>query len=84
VRPSATEYKRAFLEKKGLTAAEIGEAFRRVPEPPAGYAAPPEAAQQQQQQLAPVQYAPPPPPPPPPAMSWSQARAWALRSVAPP
>jgi hypothetical protein len=78
VRPSATEYKRAFLEKKGLTAAEISEAFRRVPEPPPG--APAEHAPPPSQQQ--LMYAPPPPPPPPPpSLSWSQARAL-LRSGA--
>jgi hypothetical protein len=74
VRPSAAEYKRAFLEKKGLTAAEIAEAFRRVPEPPPGSAPPP--AEYAPAPPAPAQYAPPQPPPPPPrpALSWSQAR----------
>lgn len=32
VRESTTAIKRSFLERKGLTAAEIDEAFRRVPE----------------------------------------------------
>eukprot|EP00951_Prasinocladus_malaysianus_P004688 scaffold33057_cov38-Prasinocladus_malaysianus.AAC.1 len=31
VRSSTDSAKRTFLEKKGLTAAEINEAFRRVP-----------------------------------------------------
>jgi hypothetical protein len=35
VRGSAVSTKRSFLEKKGLTAAEIDEAFKRVPEAPA-------------------------------------------------
>lgn len=35
VRGSAVSAKRSFLEKKGLTAAEIDEAFKRVPEAPA-------------------------------------------------
>ncbi|KAG2490990.1 hypothetical protein HYH03_010662 [Edaphochlamys debaryana] len=48
--------KRSFLERKGLTAAEIDEAFRRVPEAPAAAAAPAAPA-------APV-YAPPPAPAP--------------------
>jgi len=71
VRPSAVEYKRAFLEKKGLTAAEISEAFRRVPEPPPGSAPAPADYAPPQQPVAP--YAPPPPPPPP-GLSWPQAR----------
>lgn len=39
VRGSAVSAKRSFLEKKGLTAAEIDEAFKRVPESPATPAA---------------------------------------------
>ncbi|KFM23043.1 Peroxisomal membrane protein PEX14 [Auxenochlorella protothecoides] len=35
VRSSAVEQKRQFLQRKGLTDAEIEEAFRRVPEAPA-------------------------------------------------
>lgn len=31
VRGSPVKYRRSFLEKKGLTAEEIDEAFRRVP-----------------------------------------------------
>ena len=72
VRPSASEYMRAFLETKGLTAAEIAEAFRRVPEPPPGSAPPPPEYAPPPPPM--VQYAPPPPPPPRPALSWSQAR----------
>lgn len=34
VRSSPAASKRSFLEKKGLTAAEIDEAFRRVPDTP--------------------------------------------------
>ena len=39
VRGSSETAKRAFLEKKGLTAAEIDEAFKRVPPEPAPAAA---------------------------------------------
>jgi hypothetical protein len=35
VRSSAVSSKREFLQRKGLTEAEIAEAFRRVPEAPA-------------------------------------------------
>jgi hypothetical protein len=52
--PAAT--KRSFLERKGLTAAEIDEAFRRVPEDAFTSSAPPQqqapAAAQQPQQYA--------------------------------
>ncbi|KAM3399244.1 hypothetical protein ACQJBY_004565 [Aegilops geniculata] len=34
VRGSAVVYRRSFLQNKGLTADEIDEAFRRVPDPP--------------------------------------------------
>jgi hypothetical protein len=40
VRESPTATKRSFLERKGLTAAEIDEAFRRVPEPTTSTATP--------------------------------------------
>ncbi|KXZ54628.1 hypothetical protein GPECTOR_4g693 [Gonium pectorale] len=43
-----TSSKRSFLERKGLTAAEIEEAFRRVPEAPAAPAPAPAAALVQQ------------------------------------
>ena len=36
VRSSSAASKREFLQKKGLTQAEIEEAFRRVPQPPPG------------------------------------------------
>eukprot|EP00897_Mesotaenium_endlicherianum_P006573 jgi/Mesen1/5944/ME000301S05072 len=35
VKGSPVKYRRSFLERKGLTADEIDEAFRRVPAPPA-------------------------------------------------
>ena len=59
VRGSPLATRRAFLEKKGLTQAEIDEALRRAPDvapapPPAPYPPPPQLA------------APPPPPPPQP------------------
>lgn len=46
MRSSSAESKRAFLQKKGLTAAEIDEAFKRVPaeEPPSPPAYDPQAA----------------------------------------
>lgn len=44
VRSSAEASKRAFLERKGLTAAEIEEAFQRVPQEPAAPAAAPAPA----------------------------------------
>ncbi|GFR48938.1 hypothetical protein Agub_g10945 [Astrephomene gubernaculifera] len=61
-----TASKRSFLERKGLTAAEIDEAFRRVPEAPAAPPAPapataPAAAPAAQQ---PTSYAPQPGAPP--------------------
>jgi hypothetical protein len=40
VRGSPVSAKRSFLDKKGLTSAEIDEAFKRVPEAPAAAAAP--------------------------------------------
>lgn len=39
VKGSPVKYRRSFLEKKGLTADEIDEAFRRVPDAPTGDAA---------------------------------------------
>eukprot|EP00271_Cylindrocystis_brebissonii_P000798 TRINITY_DN1099_c1_g1_i2.p1 TRINITY_DN1099_c1_g1~~TRINITY_DN1099_c1_g1_i2.p1 ORF type:complete len:1081 (+),score=340.67 TRINITY_DN1099_c1_g1_i2:235-3477(+) len=36
VKGSPVKYRRSFLESKGLTADEIDEAFRRVPDPPSG------------------------------------------------
>ncbi|KAK3141021.1 hypothetical protein QOZ80_5AG0409020 [Eleusine coracana subsp. coracana] len=47
VRGSAVVYRRSFLEKKGLTAQEIDEAFRRVPDPQPSVTA--TTSQQQQQ-----------------------------------
>ncbi|KAM3405725.1 hypothetical protein ACQJBY_000003 [Aegilops geniculata] len=41
VRGSAVVYRRSFLQNKGLTADEIDEAFRRVPDPPPTTASPP-------------------------------------------
>ena len=56
--------KRAFLERKGLTEAEIAEAFRRAPAAsPAPHFQPAPVAQLQQQQLALQQ-----------RVTWSQAR----------
>lgn len=81
VRSSAADQKRQFLQRKGLTEAEIDEAFRRVPEQPPGQALPatsaPAAAPTQgqmvpagyvpagQQQLVPAQQQP---------VRWSQVR----------
>ena len=58
VRGSPEAHKRAFLLQKGLTEAEIDEAFRRVPEPAGaaggGLAAPPATAATTAQALAPA------------------------------
>ncbi|KAF6986919.1 hypothetical protein CFC21_004611 [Triticum aestivum] len=57
VRGSAVVYRRSFLQNKGLTADEIDEAFRRVPDPPPTTASPPTQAQAQAQ--VPAAAAPP-------------------------
>jgi peroxin-14 len=44
VAPASAEQKRSFLIKKGLTAEEIDEAFRRAPNAPAAVAAAPAPA----------------------------------------
>lgn len=84
VRPSPTQYKREFLEKKGMTPAEITEAFRRAPEPvgtDVAAAAPPVPAPQQpfvaQAAPAPVQQVQEP-------LRWTQARPNAASVCFPP
>ncbi|KAG8084679.1 hypothetical protein GUJ93_ZPchr0010g8844 [Zizania palustris] len=60
VRGSPVQYRRSFLEKKGLTKDEIDEAFRRVPDPqPTATSAPPSQQANNQNQPTAVQpYAP--------------------------
>lgn len=77
VRPSPTQYKREFLEKKGLTPAEITEAFRRAPEPTgadAPAAAPQAAPPTAQPAQVVVQQVPVPVQPVQEPLRWTQVR----------